>query len=65
VGLEEARKGPNAGTRNRRNEARLLLLAFADSDHGRDYKGGPGNGQTDRRCAATVRGYAGRNIKAL
>jgi hypothetical protein len=38
LGLEEARGSPNARTRNRRNEARLLLLAFADSDHGRDYK---------------------------
>lgn len=33
LGLEEARRSPNARMRNRRNEARLLF-AFADSDHG-------------------------------
>jgi len=33
-GLEQARRGPNAGMRNRRNEARLLLFACAGSDHG-------------------------------
>jgi hypothetical protein len=38
LGLEEGRRSPNARARNRRNEARLLLFAFADSEHGRDYK---------------------------
>jgi hypothetical protein len=33
--------------RNRRNEARLLLFAFSDSDHGRDYKRGCSDGQTN------------------
>jgi hypothetical protein len=46
LGLDRARGSPNARTRNRRNEARLLLFAFADSDHGRDYKGGRSIGQT-------------------
>jgi len=34
VGLGQARRNPNARMRNRRNEARLLLVAFADSAHG-------------------------------
>ena len=49
LGLEQARGSPNARTRNRRNEARLLLFAFSDSDHGRDYKRDPGIGQTTGR----------------
>jgi hypothetical protein len=62
VGLDLARGSPNARTRNRRNEARLLLEAFADSDHGRDYRRDRGSGQTTGR---RHRGCAGRSIKGL
>jgi hypothetical protein len=64
LGLEEARRNPNARTRNRRNEARLLLFAFADSDHGRDYKRRGSNGQTTGGPNYGLQ-ICGRNIKAL
>jgi len=43
--------------RNRRNEARLLLFAFAGSDHGRDYKCGRGLGQTTGRTDDEIGKY--------
>jgi hypothetical protein len=52
-------RSPNARMRNRRNEARLLLFAFSDSEHGRDYKRGCSDGQTTgraRRRPTNVRG---------
>jgi len=50
--------------RNRRNEARLLLVAFADSDHGPRLYAHRAGGSNQRRRSADSE-YARRNIKTL